>query len=110
MTVGKYNIELLPPSFSPWSPKKAGSRNLTRRETKQIAVLMSGGVDSSVAAHLLKEDGWDVLGITMKIPVSCSAKSRGCCGADAAFVCNELDIPHYFVNVTEPFEKLILSV
>ena len=101
MTVGKYNIELLRPSFSPWSPKKARS--------KQIAVLMSGGVDSSVAAHLLREDGWDVLGITMKIPVSCSSSSRGCCGADAAFVCNELDIPHYFVDVTEPFEQLIIE-
>ena len=101
MTVGKYNIELMPPSFSPWSPKKARS--------KQIAVLMSGGVDSSVAAHLLKEDGWDVLGITMKIPVSCSSSSRGCCGADAAFVCNALDIPHYFVDVTEAFEQLIIE-
>jgi len=101
MTVGKYNIELLPPSFSPWSPKKARS--------KQIAVLMSGGVDSSVAAHLLKEDGWDVLGITMKIPVSCGTNSRRCCGADAAFVCNELDIPHYFVDVTEAFEQLIIE-
>lgn len=101
MTAGKYNIELLRPSFSTWSPKKARS--------KQIAVLMSGGVDSSVAAHLLKEDGWDVLGITMKIPVSCSTSSSRCCGADAAFVCNELDIPHYFVDVTEAFEQLIIE-
>ena len=74
---------------------------------------MSGGVDSSVAAHLLAEDGWDVLGITMKIPVSSSINTRGCCGADAgvpkrdkrrlggpAFVCNQLNIPHYFVDVT----------
>ncbi len=109
MTAGKYNIELLPPSFSPWSPKKARSRDPKRRETKQIAVLMSGGVDSSVTAHSLKEDGWDVLGITMKIPVSCSSSSRRCCGADAAFVCNELDIPHYFVDVTEAFEQLIIE-
>jgi len=101
MTAGKYNIELLPPSFSAWSPKTARS--------KQIAVLMSGGVDSSVTAHLLKENGWEVLGITMKIPVSCSAKSRECCGADAAFVCNQLDIPHYFVDVTEAFEQLIIK-
>ena len=101
MTAGKWNIRLLPPSFSPWTPKKAPS--------KQIAVLMSGGVDSSVTAHILKEEGWDVLGITMKIPVSCSTNSRACCGADAAFVCNELNIPHYFVDVTEAFEQLIIE-
>ena len=101
MTADKWNIKLLPPSFSPWTTKKAPS--------KQIAVLMSGGVDSSIAAHLLKEDGWDVLGITMKIPISCNTDIRRCCGADAAFVCNELNIPHYFVDVTEAFEQLIIK-
>ena len=101
MAANKWNIKLLEPSLSPWEPKKEPS--------KQIAVLMSGGVDSSVTAYLLKEQGWDVLGITMKIPVSCNTNSRGCCGADAAFVCGELNIPHYFVDVTEPFEELIIK-
>jgi tRNA-specific 2-thiouridylase len=97
----KRNIRLLPPSFSEWAS--------TKPREKQIAVLMSGGVDSSVTAHLLKEDSWDVLGITMKIPVACNAGNRGCCGADAALVCNELNIPHYFVDVSEAFEKLIIE-
>lgn len=97
----KLNIELLEPSFSPWEPKKEHS--------KQIAVLMSGGVDSSVTAYLLKEQGYDVLGITMKIPVSCNTNSRGCCGADAALVCKQLNIPHYFVDVTSAFEELIIK-
>jgi tRNA-specific 2-thiouridylase len=101
MAVDKWNIKLLEPSFSPWEPKSGPS--------KQIAVLMSGGVDSSVTASLLKEQGWDVLGITMKIPVSCDTGKRGCCGADAAFVCNELNIPHYFVDVTEAFEEIIIK-
>jgi len=70
---------------------------------------MSGGVDSSISAYLLKEQGWDVLGITMKIPAACNTGKRGCCGADAAFVCNELNIPHYFVDVTKPFEELIIK-
>ena len=101
MTVNKWNIKLFEPSLRPWKPNKTPSQ--------QIAVLMSGGVDSSVTASLLKEQGWDVLGVTMKIPVSCDTNKRGCCGADAAFVCGELDIPHYFIDVTEPFEKLIIE-
>jgi tRNA-specific 2-thiouridylase len=101
MTTGRWNIKLFEPSFASWEPRKAPSR--------QIAVLVSGGVDSSISAYLLREQGWDVLGITMKIPVSCNAGRRGCCGADAAFVCHEMDIPHYFVDVTEPFESLIIE-
>jgi len=96
----RYNIKLLPPTFSPWEPAKAPG--------KQVAVLMSGGVDSSVTAHLLKSTGWEVLGITMKIPVACDPGRRGCCGADAAFVCNELGVPHYFVDVTEAFNDVII--
>jgi tRNA-specific 2-thiouridylase len=101
MTTNKCDIKLLPPSFAPWKPRKKPGR--------QIAVLMSGGVDSSTTAYILKEAGWDVLGITMKIPVSCGTNARGCCGADGAFVCNELDIPHYFVDVTEAFQRFIIE-
>ncbi|MHC4296021.1 MAG: tRNA 2-thiouridine(34) synthase MnmA [Planctomycetota bacterium] len=101
MTASKWNMKLMEPSFAPWQPEKDIAQ--------QIAVLMSGGVDSSVTAHLLRERGWDVLGVTMKIPVSCGTNVRGCCGADAAFVCNELNIPHYFVDVTKDFEELIIE-
>ena len=101
MTAAKLNLSLLPPMFSQWSPTKPVS--------KQIVVLMSGGVDSSVTAHILKEAGWDVLGITMRIPASCNVSTKGCCGADAAFVCNELSLPHYFVDVNEAFEQLIIE-
>jgi len=114
MQTGKYSIRLMPPSFLPWAPEKAISMATpcamkNAKEHRQIAVLMSGGVDSSVAAHLLKQDGWEVLGITMKIPVSRNTNTRGCCGADAAFVCNELNIPHYFIDVTEVFKRLIIE-
>jgi len=94
-------VSLLPPTFSRWQPKK--------KPCRQIAVLMSGGIDSSVTAYLLKEQGWDVLGITMKIPVFCNTGKRGCCGTDAAFVCNELNVPHYFVDFTQAFEELIIK-
>ncbi|MHC4740539.1 MAG: tRNA 2-thiouridine(34) synthase MnmA [Planctomycetota bacterium] len=100
MATEKYNISLMPPSLSAWSPQRDSSR--------QIAMLMSGGVDSSVAAHLLKEAGWDVLGITMKIP-SCDTGVRGCCGADAALVCHEMGLAHYYIDVTLAFEELIIG-
>jgi tRNA-specific 2-thiouridylase len=96
-----YNLKLLPPSLSPWQP--------TKQSDRRIVVLMSGGVDSSVTAHLLKEDGWDVLGLTMKIPIPCDAEGCRCCGADAAFVCNEIGIPHYFIDVTSAFQELIIQ-
>lgn len=101
ITVDKYSVGIFPPSFSAWAPQKSVDR--------QIALLMSGGVDSSVSAHLLREAGWEVLGITMKIPVLCDMKGVGCCGADAALVCNELGICHYFIDVTEAFEQLIIE-
>lgn len=97
-----YQIKLMDPSFEPWVPDRAGA--------KRIAMLMSGGVDSSVSAHLLKASGWDVLGITMKVPVpECGVGVRGCCGVDAAFVCHELGLAHYFVDVTGAFEELIIE-
>jgi tRNA-specific 2-thiouridylase len=99
--ISNWNLKLLPPLFLSWTAVKDKSR--------QIAVLMSGGVDSSVTAHLLRQQGWDVLGITMKIPTPCAASNRGCCGADAAFVANELRIPHYFIDVTDAFRELIVE-
>ena len=101
MTVNKWNIKLQRSSHLSWPPEKQAD--------KQIAVLMSGGVDSSTAAFILKQQGWDVLGITMKVPLSTNANKRTCCGADAAFVCSELNIPYYFVDVTEAFEEIIIK-
>ncbi len=91
---------LMEPSLEPWNPQGPLDR--------QIVVLMSGGVDSSVTAHLLRQAGWEVLGITMKIP-TCTTQSRGCCGADAAFVCSELGLCHYFVDVTSAFSARIIT-
>ena len=101
MNINNYKLELVSSNIAPWEPKNEPSR--------QIAVMMSGGVDSSVTAHLLREQGWDVLGVTMRIPVACRTDKRGCCGADAAYVCAQLNLPHYFVDVTAPFNELIIE-
>jgi tRNA-specific 2-thiouridylase len=95
-----FDIKLSEPTFSSWSP--------TQPQDRQIAVLMSGGVDSSVTACLLKEQGWDVLGITMNIPAPNDNKPK-CCDSDAVYVCNEIKIPHYFLDVAEPFQRLIIE-
>jgi len=76
---------------------------------------MSGGVDSSTAAALLKEQGYEVIGITLKVwPQSCTERHEDdCCGpqavADARNVCRVLDIPHYVVNEVEDFQRFVID-
>ena len=101
MAADKWNIKLQRSSHLSWQPAK--------QSDKQIVVLMSGGVDSSTAAYLLKQQDWDVIGVTMKVPLSTNAGKRTCCGTDAAFVCEQLAVPHYFADVTEAFEEIIIK-
>jgi len=79
---------------------------------------MSGGVDSSVAAAILKEEGFDVIGVTMKtwgfMEVGGAPKHEsGCCSLDAIFdaknVANSMDFPHYTVDFTKPFEDAVID-
>ncbi len=85
--------------------------------SKNLAVVaMSGGVDSSVAALLLKEQGLEVIGISMKThetPHMDSREGGTCCTAydinDARRVCQQLDIPFYPINFTEEFEEKVID-
>ncbi|MEI9999661.1 MAG: tRNA 2-thiouridine(34) synthase MnmA [Verrucomicrobiota bacterium] len=81
----------------------------------RVLLGMSGGVDSSVAAYLLKEQGYDVIGVTMKVwPQDCVSRAEDkCCGpqavADARGVAHTLGIPHYVVDEANEFEKLVID-
>src|SRR6266850_7740537 len=76
---------------------------------------MSGGVDSSVAGYLLREQGYDVIGVTMKVwPQDCISRAEDkCCGpqavADARSVAHSLGIPHYVVDEADQFERLVID-
>ncbi|MFN8035276.1 MAG: tRNA 2-thiouridine(34) synthase MnmA [Acidimicrobiia bacterium] len=77
----------------------------------RVLVAMSGGVDSSVAAALLVEQGLDVTGVTMKLWGGRS--DSGCCSVDdvedARRVAAQLDIPHYVFNFAEDFERAVVA-
>ena len=84
---------------------------------EKVVVGMSGGVDSSVAAYLLKEQGYDVIGVTMQIwqdeDVFMQSQEGGCCGLsaveDARRVAERLEIPYYVMNFKEDFHKYVID-
>lgn len=84
---------------------------------EKVVVGMSGGVDSSVAAYLLKEQGYDVVGVTMQIwqdeDVFQQSQEGGCCGLqaveDARRVAAVLGIPYYVMNFKSDFKRDVID-
>lgn len=84
---------------------------------EKVVIGMSGGVDSSVAAYLLKKAGYDVIGVTMQIwqeeSVQTQEENGGCCGLsaveDARRVAQMLDIPYYVMNFRKEFKENVMD-
>ena len=83
----------------------------------RVVVAMSGGVDSSVAALLLRRAGWDVVGVTLKLYSLDESElpddHQGCCTLDdvedARSVCRKLGIPHYVLNMEREFRDQVMD-
>ena len=78
----------------------------------EVAIALSGGVDSSVAAALLVEAGRDVFGVTMRLGLA-ELAGRPCCGEEevalARRVCAHLCIPHVVIDLAGPFREQVVS-
>ncbi len=80
----------------------------------RIVAALSGGVDSSVVAALLREEGWDVIGVTLQLrPCDDGNASQRCCGGEgisaARAVAEQLAIPHYVLNCFAEYETFVLE-
>lgn len=92
-------------------------QDLSSNNKKRVLVAMSGGVDSSVAALILKQQGYDVTGATLQIwpdePDEQIRKDVGCCSLsavdDARRVASALDIPYYVLNFKMIFENEVIE-
>ena len=97
------------------SPKKS-LRDLTGQAggvSKRVFVGLSGGVDSSAAAALLKEQGYDVAGVFMRFWAEEGHRENGCCSASAEaaarLVAAKLNIPFYVLDVEKEFKKKVVD-
>lgn len=83
----------------------------------RVLIAMSGGLDSSIAALLLKQQGYDIIGITMKVwdyeNSGVTAPESGCCNLDAINdarnIAVKIGFPHYVIDFREPFNHIVIN-
>ena len=77
-------------------------------KNNKVLLGMSGGVDSSVSALLLKNTGYDVVGVTLELFAGSS-----CCNTntymDAKNICNQIGIPHFIFNYQKEFKENVIN-
>ncbi|MGB6129021.1 MAG: tRNA 2-thiouridine(34) synthase MnmA [Psychrilyobacter sp.] len=80
-----------------------------KNENVTIAVAMSGGVDSSTVAYMLKKQGYKVFGMTMRVWTSGSSCSTNIDLSDAKKVCDDLGIEHHMINLGDEFKNIVVD-
>ena len=85
--------------------------------SKKILMAMSGGIDSSIAAMILKNQGYSLIGATYRtfdqISDSCLAKEKGCCSVDSIFeakaLAESMGFPHHILDIREEFKSSVIA-
>lgn len=97
--------------------KKASNTSANMSKHGRVLVAMSGGIDSTVTAMMLHEEGWEVIGITMKTwdyaTAGGSKKETGCCSLDsindARTVAVDFGFPHFIIDIREEFGDSVID-
>src|ERR1700693_224240 len=101
--------------YTLYNPAYPACFDVTTTNQTRVVVGMSGGVAASAAAALLLDQGYDVVGITLKLwPQDCVSRAEDkCCGpqavSDARSVAHKLAIPYYLVDEAADFQKQVIN-
>jgi tRNA-uridine 2-sulfurtransferase len=88
---------------------------MTANQKPRVVVGLSGGVDSSAAAARLRQQGYEVIGITLKLwqPADPASGDNRCCGVQAVYdsrdVCHKIDVPYYVLDESEAFQREVIA-